>query len=364
MKKITSIAVALTLLGSATAANAASPSWGLDRIGSTGSATSGSGVRVYVLDTGVANDPGFAGRLSGDIGDCNGHGTHVAGTVGSSEFGVARGAKIISIKVADCGGGVSASGLVAGINRVIAERVAGVPTVVNMSITIGKDKVVDAAINKLYGAGILPVVAAGNFNADACKYSPAGASNALVVGGTNINDNRTNTSNWGSCVDIFAPGGLITSEDAFSNGGSTKIGTSMAAAHVSGAAAVYLSANPSATPAQVVRALLSGARAGVVVDAKGSSNLLLQVVGGSAVTGSVAVSTAPVVAVKATGLSVVSGKLIWSGTDGASYRVETSRNGKSWSLLGTSVDKSIQLTKGGYYRVVTGSLTSNVIKWG
>lgn len=333
-------------------AQAISATWGLDRVGYTASTPSAAGVRVYVLDTGIALDPGFGNRVSGDLGDCNGHGTHVAGIIGSSEFGVARSVKLISIKVANCSGGVTSTDLIAGIDRVIAMNPKGQPAVVNMSITLGKDKNVDAAINRLIASGLLPVVAAGNYTADACSYSPANVPGALTVAGINVNGQRTTDSNWGPCVDLFAPGGLITSEDAFNTSGSAvKIGTSMAAGFVSGAAAIYMSGGY--TAAETTTALLNGAISGVINPLNSPDKLLKLII------------PAPVVApVKATYLGVSGMVLSWRGTDGLSYRIDRSNDGKTWALYGSSVSKSIKLTSFGYYRIVIDNLVSSVIKVG
>lgn len=264
------------VLGGALPAQAESLSRGLDRLDQA-SATldgkfvvdgSGLGVTAYVLDTGVnVSDPGFGGRASGDL-DCNGHGTHVAGTIGSAQFGVARLVKIVSIKVSiACSGGVNPSDLVKGIEKVLKMHPAGQPGVVNISVTLGKSAAIDAAIDKLYGAGLTAVVAASNTYTDACKFSPSGMARAFTVGSVNVNDYRTNTSAYGNCVDIFAPGTFIDSED-YKNPTATKqmSGTSMASPHVAGVAALYLEKNPTARPAAVMVALQAGALKGVVVN--------------------------------------------------------------------------------------------------
>ena len=265
------------VVGGALPAEAESLSRGLDRLDQATATLdgkfvvdgSGLGVTAYVLDTGVnVSDPGFGGRASGDQ-DCNGHGTHVAGTLGSAQFGVAKLVKIVSIKVSiACTGGVNPSDLVKGIEKVLKMHPAGQPGVVNISITLGKSAAIDAAIDKLSAAGLTAVVAASNTYTDACKFSPSGTTRAFTVGSVNINDYRTNTSAYGNCVDIFAPGTFIDSED-YKDPAATKqmSGTSMASPHVAGVAALYLEKNPAARPAEVMFALQSGALKGAVVNA-------------------------------------------------------------------------------------------------
>jgi subtilisin family serine protease len=369
-------ALSISLAGIAPAHAVTATSWGLDRIDGTldGSynapALTGAGVTAYVIDSGInTSDAGFGGRAYGDT-DCLGHGTHVAGIIGSSEFGIAPSVKLVSIKVTgNCGGGVSSSDLVAGINKVLSMHKAGTPGVVNISITIGKDKLVDSAIDRLYSAGILPVVAASNADNDACLFSPSGAARAFTVGGINKNDYRTNTSSWGNCVDIFAPGGLIVSESLSDpNGSRTMTGTSMATPHVTGVAALYLEKYPNAKPAEVEGALRSGASAGAVVDAKSpNGNYLLSTafLSGQKVNAPIAIAppTAIEVPGKISGLNAVrsgSGYLVsWkapvnAGNSGAvSYRVEASNTKATWSTLGVVSDLSLVVPIWKYYRVVS-----------
>jgi subtilisin family serine protease len=376
-KKLIVGALVASLTFAAVPAYAAVSSWGIDRLdgaidGSYSVPYTGTGVTAYVLDTGVAlSDPGFGGRASGDV-DCNGHGTHVAGIIGSSQYGVATGVKIVSIKVADCSGTVYSKDLIAGIDKVLAMNKG--PAVVNISIALGKSATVDAAIDRLYNAGILPVVAASNTNSDACQWSPSGALNAFTVGGTNMNDQRTNTSAFGDCVDIFAPGGLITSED-WQNPTASKVmtGTSMAAPHVVGVAALYLQKNPTAKPIEVANALRAGAEAGAVIDAKSANgNYLLSTkflnTPYSAPVASPIVSEVPG---KVFNLAAVSGvaigtyKLSWSAPTNflkagiIGYKIESSSTGSVWSLIKTTTtpDVSTMISIAGYYRVTAiGSL--------
>lgn len=388
-KKLIVGALAASLTLTAVPAYAAVSSWGLDRIdgavdGNYSVSLTGAGVTAYVLDTGVAlTDPGFGGRASGDV-DCHGHGTHVAGIIGSSEFGVARGVKVVSIKVSDCKGVVYPKDLVAGIDKVIAMNKG--PAVANISVTVGKSATVDAAIDRLYAAGILPVVAASNTMTDACKWSPSGTPNAFTVAGVNKNDYRTINSAYGECVDIFAPGGLIDSEDwQRPDAYKTMTGTSMATPHVTGVAALYLEKNPNAKPAEVAGALRAGALAGVVVDAKSiNGNYLLNTkfLGGNtapaptpitvdAPTVAPAPSVATSIPAKPTTVfatkAVTGYKLSWkaptnAGTSGIiGYKVESSVNGSVWitTVVTTTSDAFANVAVAGYYRVTAiGSLGS------
>jgi serine protease len=301
-KVIAGLSAVLTVLVVSTPAQAAVqmavPSWGLDRIDQanvqfdssyTYPDSAGAGVRVYVLDTGVqGNLPGFEGRVvtgfdaiatfrspSQSNRDCNGHGTHVAGIIASATYGVAKKATIVPVRVAGCDGGIFPASIVKGIDWVIKNHPRGTPGVVNLSIAVNKSAAVDTAIGKLRGAGLVAVAAAGNQNMDACKLSPAGSQHSLTVGSVNMNDYRTNTSNFGECVSIFAPGGLITSEGT-KGAPVTRSGTSMAAAHVSGVAALHFSINNKAQPNEIVWEILRTSQPGIVVDAKSTKgNVLL-----------------------------------------------------------------------------------------
>ncbi|MBW5481228.1 S8 family peptidase [Streptomyces bambusae] len=258
--------VQATPLPSAPGSRAPSASWGLDRIDQRHlpldndftTAGNGSGVNAYILDTGI--DYGhteFRGRAAlgfdamgdGRGGqDCNGHGTHVAGTVGGSTYGVARKANLISVRVLGCDGTGSWSGIIAGMDWVA--RNAKGPAVLNGSLGGDRSDAVNNAANAVADAGVLPVIAAGNSAIDACRVSPASAARVLTVGATNRWDEETSFSNYGTCLDLYAPGQDIVS--AKLGGGSVALnGTSMAAPHVAGLATLYKGAYPAATPAEV-----------------------------------------------------------------------------------------------------------------
>jgi len=245
------------------------PSWGLDRVDALDTplddkyswSNSGSGTIVYVIDTGVYSaHSDFGGRVvSGYTAiadgrgteDCHGHGTHVAGTVAGRNYGVAKTATVVAVRVLDCTGSGYSSGVVAGINWVTANHPGG-PAVINMSLGGGANTAIDSAVTDAVNAGIVVVVAAGNSSADACSYSPARVPGAITIGATDIRDARASYSNFGSCVDMWAPGTQITSAwISGSNATNTISGTSMASPHVAGLAARVLSMNPALTPTDV-----------------------------------------------------------------------------------------------------------------
>ncbi len=277
------------------------PSWGLDRIdqrslplNSTFTATAqGSGVDTYIVDTGIyASHTEFTGRLaagfssiadSNGTNDCNGHGTHVAGTTAGTTYGIAKSATLIPVRVLDCSGSGSNSGVIAGLDWIVAHHISGKAAVVNMSLGGGASTALDTAVQNVINDGIVMVVAAGNSNVDACNTSPARATNALTVGATGqystgeTTDSRSSYSNYGPCLDIFAPGSRITSSWI---GGSAAIstisGTSMAAPHVAGVAAVLFGRYPSSTVSQIASMLRTAATPNVVIGpGTGSPNYLL-----------------------------------------------------------------------------------------
>jgi subtilisin family serine protease len=271
--------------------------WNLDRIdqrtlplnGTYSVAETGRGVTAYVIDSGIRpTHTEFVGRVArgaywdfGDgtgINDCNGHGTHVAGTVGGTTWGVAKEVTIVPVKVLQCTGSTTASILIEGINWVIADHQSGAPAVVNMSIGGRPSAAVDDAVNQLIADGITVVVAAGNDSAQTCSNSPARVPSAITVAASDQNDNEASFTNHGSCNDIFAPGVGIQSASYQSDVGSLILsGTSMAAPHVTGAAALVLQRAPSATPAQVWQAISDDASRGVLSVCCGDPNALLHV---------------------------------------------------------------------------------------
>ncbi|WP_328873930.1 S8 family peptidase [Streptomyces sp. NBC_00287] len=274
------------------------PSWGLDRIDQrnlplnnsyTWPESAGSGVTVYVIDTGIRiSHKDFGGRASygwdfvgGDksAGDGNGHGTHVAGTVAGSKYGVAKKAKVVSVRVLDNAGAGTTAQVIAGIDWVT--RNAKKPAVANVSLGGTYNAQLNAAVRNSVASGVTYTVAAGNDGLPAGLYSPASVGSAITVGATDRKDARASFSNFGSALDLFAPGVAITSASYASNTAkATYSGTSMAAPHVAGAAALYLADHRKASPAQVSKALVAQAASGKVSGRElGSPNKLLQVPG-------------------------------------------------------------------------------------
>jgi len=267
--------------------------WGLDRSdqrelplsGTYDDQGGGAGVNAYVIDTGIRKTHvEFGGRARHGYSaindgrgsdDCHGHGTHVAGTVGGSTAGVAKAATLWAVRVMDCTGSGPLSGTLAAIDWVTANHVK--PAVANMSLGGPASQSLDDAIRRSIAAGVTYVFAAGNYNDDACLLSPARIPEGLTVGATGSADDRAVFSNWGPCVDLFAPGVAVSSSYYTSDVAMGSLsGTSMSAPHVAGVAALYLQANPSASPAAVTAALVDNATQGKVLSpGTGSPNRLL-----------------------------------------------------------------------------------------
>ncbi|MGB0894138.1 MAG: S8 family peptidase [Parashewanella sp.] len=265
------------------------PSWGLDRIDQHSLPLDhqyhynfdGTGVTAYIIDTGItATHEQFENRASGkdktSSSDCMGHGTHVAGIIGSTMYGVAKSVDLVGVKVLDCRGRGAFSTIVRGVDWV--KEHAQKPAVVNMSLGGRRSRTLDLAVTSLVDAGVPVVVAAGNSRRDACNYSPARVSNAITVGATDSKDNRSSFSNYGKCVDIFAPGTNIKSTWKGSSNDEVKYlsGTSMASPFVAGVVALYLQEDPNLTPAEIKQRLKERASPKKLKDIKTNSpNLLL-----------------------------------------------------------------------------------------
>ncbi|HEX8904275.1 MAG TPA: S8 family peptidase, partial [Longimicrobiaceae bacterium] len=241
----------------------------------------GTGVRAYIIDTGIqANHPQFGTRASavydyagGSGADCNGHGTHVAGTIGSTTYGVAKNVYLRGVRVLDCSGSGSYSAIIAGIDWV---RTNGIhPAVANMSLGGGVNSTLNSAASNLAASGIFLAVAAGNENQDACNVSPASASGVFTTASSTSSDAKSSFSNWGTCVEAYAPGSSITST-WINSGTNTISGTSMASPHVAGVAALYKAAFGDAASSTIVTWIINNATTGVITgNVTGTPNRLL-----------------------------------------------------------------------------------------
>jgi aqualysin 1 len=267
--------------------------WNLDRIdqralpldGLFTYGATGAGVTVYIVDTGIrSTHVEFGGRVQPgftvfDDGygseDCNGHGTHVAGSVGAATYGVAKDVALVAVRVMNCSGSGTTSGIIAGLDWIATNRSG--PSVANMSIGGSVSSALDRGVRNLVASGVVVATSAGNSNADACNYSPARVAEVLTVGATTSSDSRASYSNHGSCVDVFAPGSSIFSTMASSDTSTGRSsGTSMASPHVAGVAALVLSTAPTASPAAVFSAVLETSTSGVLNNVgSGSPNRLL-----------------------------------------------------------------------------------------
>jgi aqualysin 1 len=274
------------------------PPWGLDRIDerslplsrSYTYTTSGAGVNAYIIDTGIRRSHSqFGGRARvgfdaiGDgrnTDDCHGHGTHVAGTVGGSTYGVAKAVTLYAVRVLSCSGSGSTSGVIAGVNWVTANH--RTPAVANMSLGGGPSTSLDSAVRNSIAAGVTYSIAAGNSNRNASTASPARVAEAITVGSSTSSDTRSSFSNFGSVVDLFAPGSGIQSAWYTSNTATATLsGTSMAAPHVAGVAARILQSNPGASPASVRNTIVNSATMNALSNIpSGTANRLLFLSGG------------------------------------------------------------------------------------
>lgn len=269
--------------------------WGIDRVdqralplnGTFTYTRTGAGVKVYIIDTGIRlSHQQFGGRATtgtdiidgGAADDCNGHGTHVAGTAAGSTYGIAKGASLVAVRVLGCNGSGATSGVIAGVDWVTGNHQSGQPAVANMSLGTGRNIALDTAVRNSIADGVSYAVAAGNgnflgFAQNACNYSPARVAEAMTISATGKNDSKVSWANVGSCVDWFAPGSGIASAWNSSDTATRSIsGTSMSTPHTAGVAALYLQSNPSASPATLRTALFNLTTKNIVTGASSTPN--------------------------------------------------------------------------------------------
>lgn len=352
--------------------------WGLDRIDQADRPLdtqyhfngTGAGVNAFIIDTGMRSDHvEFAGRTRPGYGvvndgygtnDCHGHGTHVAGTVGGTTWGVAKGVTLIPVRVLGCSASGPWSDVIAGIDWVANSTLR--PAVANMSIGGVASLAVDSAVAGAVGKGVTMVVAAGNNNLDACNFSPSRATSAITVGAVTTTDARTIYSNFGACVDLFAPGnGIVSASNLDTTSSKVMSGTSMAAPHVAGVAALTLQSNPTATPAAIADYLASTATPNRLVSTSlgtGSPNLLLYSLGNG--------SAAPAPAAKTVAFMSMAGSAVKTGGNWRASAVITVRDINSGATVSNATVAG-SFSPGGTATCVTGSngsctLSSGAIK--